>query len=76
MRTRRLLLGAALSALDKKRTTIQEGELPDASNIPTGCRFHPRCPSAFDRCPSDDPVELLPTGEESHGAACWLLAPA
>jgi peptide/nickel transport system ATP-binding protein len=53
---------------------ILSGELPDASRIPTGCRFHPRCPKVFDRCPNDDPRELLPApGEPGHGAACWLL---
>jgi oligopeptide/dipeptide ABC transporter ATP-binding protein len=58
---------------DLKRT-ILSGELPDASRIPSGCRFHPRCPKVFDRCPQDDPRELLQApGEPGHGAACWLL---
>jgi peptide/nickel transport system ATP-binding protein len=58
---------------DLKRT-ILEGELPDASKVPSGCRFHPRCPKVFDRCPHDDPRELLDvSGERGHGAACWLL---
>jgi oligopeptide/dipeptide ABC transporter ATP-binding protein len=60
---------------DLKRT-ILEGELPDASRVPSGCRFHPRCPKVFDRCPHDDPHALLGVrGEAGHGAACWLLAP-
>jgi oligopeptide/dipeptide ABC transporter ATP-binding protein len=59
---------------DLKRT-ILEGELPDASDIPSGCRFHPRCPQVFERCPQDDPRELLAAaGDPGHGAACWLLA--
>ena len=29
---------------------ILKGERPDPSDIPTGCRFHPRCPAAFERC--------------------------
>jgi oligopeptide/dipeptide ABC transporter ATP-binding protein len=58
---------------DLQRTILQ-GELPDASNLPPGCRFHPRCPAVFDRCPQDDPIELLPVpGDETHAAACWLL---
>jgi len=32
------------------KRTILKGERPDAVNIPTGCRFHPRCPLAFDKC--------------------------
>ncbi len=32
------------------KRTILKGERPDAVNIPTGCRFHPRCPLAFEKC--------------------------
>jgi oligopeptide/dipeptide ABC transporter ATP-binding protein len=49
---------------------LLKGEPPDATAIPSGCRFHPRCPSAFERCPRDDP--RLPDGERA--AACWLVA--
>jgi oligopeptide/dipeptide ABC transporter ATP-binding protein len=55
------------------RRQILAGELPDAANIPTGCRFHPRCPRAFDPCPKDDPRELVPSGEGGHRTACWLV---
>jgi len=56
------------------RRTILSGELPDASLVPSGCRFHPRCAKAFDRCPVDDPRTLLPVPEAAtHGAACWLV---
>ena len=55
------------------RRQILAGELPDAANIPTGCRFHPRCPRVFDRCPRDDPRALIPSGPEGHATACWLV---
>jgi peptide/nickel transport system ATP-binding protein len=58
---------------DRSRPQILAGETPNPISVPSGCRFHPRCPAVFDRCPTDDPVELLPTGEDGHGAACWLL---
>jgi peptide/nickel transport system ATP-binding protein len=29
---------------------------PDPSNIPPGCRFHPRCPIAIDRCRTEPPA--------------------
>ncbi len=35
---------------DRKQPQILQGETPDAVAIPTGCRFHPRCPVAIDRC--------------------------
>lgn len=50
--------------------TILEGETPDAAHIPTGCRFHPRCPVAFDRCRVEEPPLFDVGGGQS--AACWL----
>jgi len=49
------------------------GEVPDPSRPPPGCRFHPRCPYAFDRCRIEEPVlvELVPGRE----ASCWLQRP-
>jgi peptide/nickel transport system ATP-binding protein len=49
------------------------GEVPDPSRPPSGCRFHPRCPYAFDRCPREEPplMELAP----GRAAACWLQTP-
>jgi oligopeptide/dipeptide ABC transporter ATP-binding protein len=46
------------------------GEVPDPAHPPSGCRFHPRCPSAFDRCSVEEPP-LLEFGEE-RASACWL----
>jgi oligopeptide/dipeptide ABC transporter ATP-binding protein len=34
----------------KRERIILKGERPDPSNIPSGCRFHPRCPKAFELC--------------------------
>ncbi|MBW6463412.1 MAG: ABC transporter ATP-binding protein [Firmicutes bacterium] len=36
--------------------TLLEGETPDPVNIPSGCRFHPRCPEAQPRCSLEEPV--------------------
>ena len=52
------------------KRTILSGELPDAAHIPTGCRFHPRCPRARDRCKSEDP-QLEAVGGSTQLAACW-----
>jgi len=35
---------------------ILTGETPDPRAIPKGCRFHPRCPLAIDRCRREEPV--------------------
>jgi peptide/nickel transport system ATP-binding protein len=49
------------------------GEVPDPAHPPEGCRFHPRCPYAFDRCRTQSP-ELVEVSPGRH-AACWLQAP-
>jgi len=54
----------------RAKRTILVGETPDAAHIPTGCRFHPRCPFAFDRCRVEEPP-LFEIGA-GHQAACWL----
>ena len=38
------------------------GDVPNPARPPTGCRFHPRCPEAMDRCRTEDPppVEVGP----------------
>jgi len=48
--------------------TLLPGEIPDASAIPPGCRFHPRCPIALPECSSSDPQ--LSTIGADHAAAC------
>ncbi|MFI5225785.1 MAG: ABC transporter ATP-binding protein [Candidatus Limnocylindrales bacterium] len=54
----------------RAQRTILVGETPDAAHIPTGCRFHPRCPLAFDRCREAEPP-LFDVGG-GQAAACWL----
>jgi peptide/nickel transport system ATP-binding protein len=46
------------------------GEVPDPARPPSGCRFHPRCPYAFDRCTDEDPALVELRGGRS--AACFL----
>jgi oligopeptide/dipeptide ABC transporter ATP-binding protein len=56
---------------ERARRTILVGETPDAVRIPSGCRFHPRCPYAFDRCRVEEPP-LFDVGPGQQ-AACWLV---
>ena len=54
----------------KKAEAVPRGEIPSPINPPTGCRFHPRCPKAFDRCPNEIP-ELRGVGN-GRMVACHL----
>jgi peptide/nickel transport system ATP-binding protein len=47
------------------------GEIASALSPPSGCKFHPRCPRAFDPCAVDAP-EAYATGL-GHSATCHLL---
>ena len=51
---------------------ILKGETPNPINIPSGCRFHPRCPIAIDACKLSDPPIL--TISKTHQTACLLAA--
>jgi peptide/nickel transport system ATP-binding protein len=50
------------------RLTTIAGSVPSAKRWPSGCRFHPRCPFAWQRCQRDAPSLL---GRE-HDSRCWL----
>lgn len=66
---------AAIPAADGSGTLPEAlpGEVPDPSNPPSGCRFHPRCPHVFERCPGEEP----PLYEVGAGrtSACFLRDP-
>jgi peptide/nickel transport system ATP-binding protein len=62
------------SARGAGRRELLSGELPDASDIPSGCRFHPRCPRRFEPCDAVDPP-LFDTGSPGQVAACLLHRP-
>ena len=60
---------------DRSTPQILRGETPNPVNVPPGCRFHPRCPVAEQRCNTIDPQ--LHTAATMHGAdheaACILV---
>jgi peptide/nickel transport system ATP-binding protein len=64
---------AAIPRLDQRRERLRAipGQVPPASRWPTGCRFHPRCPYAWDKCRQEVPPLLLVA--EGHQARCWLV---
>jgi peptide/nickel transport system ATP-binding protein len=74
--------GALLSAVPiadpniakQKRRIILEGDVPSPIDPPSGCRFHPRCYKAQERCSVEEPLlremEEGGSGKELHVAAC------
>ena len=69
-----LCLFKAIPRLDGDRharlETI-EGNVPNPKNWPTGCRFHPRCPYAIEKCSKQQPP--LEEKRPGHWSACWVL---
>src|SRR5207237_9468685 len=47
-----------------------EGDPPSPLNLPSGCRFHPRCPLAQPVCNAQDPVLPGASAGAPHPAAC------
>ncbi len=66
-------LMASIPSLEQRADRLRQidGAMPRLDAIPSGCRFHPRCPRVFDRCTQTQP-ELLDAGLTR--AACWLHA--
>ena len=60
----------SLRRAERKKRIQLRGEIPSPVNLPSGCRFHPRCPIAVERCAIEEPVfeETSP----GHRVACWL----
>ncbi len=69
------LLSAAPSAdpdtAAQRERIVLAGDLPSPANPPTGCRFHPRCPKAQQKCVDEDP-ELVARLDDpaDHQVAC------
>ncbi len=66
--TRALLAAIPLPDGAGRLPTELPGDVPDPAAPPSGCRFHPRCPAAFDGCDREEP-QLI-----AGGVACHLYA--
>ena len=55
---------------DEREEIVLQGEVPSPINPPSGCRFHPRCPFAMDRCSVEEPVQQDVGG--GHLVSCHL----
>lgn len=60
--------------LDDDYLYRMEGALPSIGNMPTGCRFNPRCPHVMDICREQDPtIQNVAEGDAAEQlVACWL----
>ncbi|MBC7081923.1 MAG: ABC transporter ATP-binding protein [Firmicutes bacterium] len=54
---------------DRERLQVIEGVVPNPFDMPTGCRFHPRCSFVRDICKEEEP-ELVDV-EDGHQVRCW-----
>ena len=54
----------------RRERIVPKGEVASPLDVPAGCRFHPRCPSAFDRCQVERPAPRDVGG--GHQVACHL----
>jgi oligopeptide/dipeptide ABC transporter ATP-binding protein len=57
----------------RRERIILQGETPNPLDVPSGCRFHPRCPVAIDKCREVDPPYAQVHSQ--HSVACLLVAP-
>jgi peptide/nickel transport system ATP-binding protein/oligopeptide transport system ATP-binding protein len=55
----------------KRQRILLKGDVPSSQNIPSGCRFHQRCPKAFEQCELEEPP--LEENNLGHQVACWLV---
>lgn len=67
--TKALMSAAPVIGKESNRIRL-EGDVPSPARIPSGCRFHTRCPLAGPRCSQEEP-QLA--GETNHTVACHLV---
>lgn len=56
--------------MSKRRLNEIPGTIPSLLDLPTGCKFHPRCERAEHECRKEEPP--LRNIEEGHWARCWF----
>ena len=57
---------------DRERLRVIEGEIPDPSELPSGCGFRPRCPWVVEKCVDEE--GSLETVGQDHRVNCWESA--
>ncbi len=64
-----LLASRPVAGVARERLSAIPGGVPDPLAFPAGCRFHPRCPLAQDRCRREPPALVAEGG--GRAARCW-----
>lgn len=64
-------LFGSLPSIDSKETRLKpiQGMMPDPMNLPSGCKFYPRCPYADENCNRGVPADVRLS--DSHIAKCF-----
>ncbi|MNO26450.1 Oligopeptide transport ATP-binding protein OppD [compost metagenome] len=57
----------------KERLFAIPGAVPSLKEIPSGCRFHPRCPLAVGRCKEEQPELISAAAADGHRVRCWMV---
>ena len=69
--TQKLFAAIPQGFVDSPPLPAPTGEAPDLRSLPTGCKFHPRCPVVMQKCKETEPP-VFETDDERR-ALCWLL---
>lgn len=57
--------------VNSRRLTPIEGLMPDPTQLPSGCKFHPRCPKSMDICKTIEPTDAV---NGTHKIHCHLFS--
>jgi peptide/nickel transport system ATP-binding protein len=74
--TKGLLESIPNSSAAGERLRPIPGQPPSLINLPSGCKFHPRCTYVLDRCVTEEPGLREISSDTAHLSACWLPARA
>ncbi len=64
-------LFGSIPKLDEKTERLEQidGQMPDPTNLPAGCKFHPRCKHCMEICRAEEPPVFI---ENEHSIKCHL----
>jgi len=69
--TQKLFAAIPQGFVDSPPLPAPTGEAPDLRKLPTGCKFHPRCPFVMQKCQESEPPVF--ESDDERSALCWLL---